>query len=149
MATLQFILSLVVVLCPYFLKLSAHVLRTNTDTVRRCTGAPMCRGGAPTAGNANTVRIAPCAAHLNTAHCRVQCAHQGRAATGPEFLKDTTMRPYGRAKIFRDCATFGFLNSKMHKFTTVLHTSKFKLSKDQNLLTIPMSWKYLFPAIMV
>ena len=109
------------VLCLYFLKLSAHVLRTNTDTVRRCTGAPMCRGGAPTAGNANTVRIAPCAAHRNTAHCRVQCAHQGRAATGPEFLKDATMRPYGRAKFFRDCATFGFLNSKMHKITTVLH----------------------------
>ena len=124
MATLQILGEVHIVfgcvLCLYFLKLSAHVLRTNTDTVRRCTDAPMCRGGAPATGNANTVRIAPCAAHLNTAHCRVQCAHQGRAATGPEFLKDTTMRPYGRAKFFRDCATFGFLNSKMHKNTTVL-----------------------------
>ena len=25
---------------------------------------------------------------------------------------------------------------------------EFKLSKDQNLLTMPMSWKYLFPAII-
>ena len=35
-------------------------------------------------------------------------------ATGPEFLKAATMRPYGRAKFFRDCARFGFLNKKMH-----------------------------------
>ena len=30
------------------------------------------------------------------------------------FLKHETLRPYGRAKIFRDCARFGFLNAKMH-----------------------------------
>ena len=31
-----------------------------------------------------------------------------------EFLKAATMRPYGRAKFFRDCARFCFLNKKMH-----------------------------------
>ena len=31
-----------------------------------------------------------------------------------EFLKGATVRPYGRAKFFRDCARFGFLNAKMH-----------------------------------
>ena len=32
-----------------------------------------------------------------------------------EVLKSETMQPYGRAKFFRDCARFGFLNGKMHK----------------------------------
>ena len=32
----------------------------------------------------------------------------------PELLKAATMRPHGRAKVFRDCARFGFLNAKMH-----------------------------------
>ena len=31
-----------------------------------------------------------------------------------EFLKDATMRPYGRAKNFRDCARFWLLNAKKH-----------------------------------
>ena len=31
-----------------------------------------------------------------------------------EFLKGATVQPYGRAKFFRDCARFGFLNAKMH-----------------------------------
>ena len=30
-----------------------------------------------------------------------------------ELLKAATMRPHGRAKVFRDCARFGFLNAKM------------------------------------
>ena len=34
--------------------------------------------------------------------------------SGAEFLKGATMRPYGRAKFFRDFARFGFLNAKMH-----------------------------------
>jgi hypothetical protein len=32
----------------------------------------------------------------------------------PEFLKGATVRPYGRAEFFRDCARFGFLDAKMH-----------------------------------
>ena len=32
----------------------------------------------------------------------------------PEFLKAATMRPCGRAKIFRYCARFGFLNPILH-----------------------------------
>ena len=32
----------------------------------------------------------------------------------PELLKAVTMRPHGRAKVFRDCARFGFLNAKMN-----------------------------------
>ena len=33
---------------------------------------------------------------------------------GAELLIAATMRPHGRAKVFRDCARFGFLNAKMH-----------------------------------
>ena len=32
---------------------------------------------------------------------------------GPEFLKSGTVQLYSRAKIFRDCARFGFVNTKM------------------------------------
>ena len=35
-------------------------------------------------------------------------------ACNSELLKAATMRPHGRAKVFRDCARFGFLNAKMH-----------------------------------
>ena len=31
-----------------------------------------------------------------------------------EFLKGATVRPYSRAKLFRDCARFWFLNARMH-----------------------------------
>ena len=31
-----------------------------------------------------------------------------------EFLKGVTVRLHGRAKIFRDCARFGFANANMH-----------------------------------
>ena len=31
-----------------------------------------------------------------------------------EFLKGATVRRHGRAKLFRDCARFWFLNSKMY-----------------------------------
>ena len=33
-----------------------------------------------------------------------------------EFLKAATVRPHGHAKVFKDCARFGFLNAKMHEF---------------------------------
>ena len=42
------------------------------------------------------------------------------AGADPEFLKAATMRPYGRAKFFRDCARFEFLAKKCtiyHCFT--------------------------------
>ena len=31
-----------------------------------------------------------------------------------ELLKAATMQAHGRAKVFRDCTRFGFLNAKMH-----------------------------------
>ena len=34
-----------------------------------------------------------------------------------EFQKGATVRPYGRATFFRDCARFGFLNAKMDNLT--------------------------------
>ena len=31
-----------------------------------------------------------------------------------QFLKGATVRPYGRAIFFRDCARVGFMNAKIH-----------------------------------
>ena len=37
-----------------------------------------------------------------------------------EFLKGATVRPYGRAIFFRDCAKFVFLNAKLHNLSLCL-----------------------------
>ena len=125
MATLQFILSLVVVLCLYFLKLSAHVLRTNTDTVHRCTDV---QGRCTNSGKCkHSADRTVCSA---SKHCTLQSAMctPGQGSNWPRVSKRYDHATVRSRKIFqrlRNIWVFELKNAQIyHYFTFLGHFSK-------------------------